>query len=499
MKRSILSIALLAGIATADAQTMLVRDINPGTAGSLPSRLAAMGKKLVFTANDGTNGYELWVKDTSGTNLAFNINPASASSMAFANSRSMATLGKFIYFPANNGTSGTELYRWDGTNPPMLAAEVWTGGTGSGVDEVVSHKGKIYFDANDGTNGEELWSYDTTSGTATRLTDVNTFGSSIVSSITVYDTLIYFTANNGSTTGTELYSYNPATNSTTLVSDIEAGVGSSTPNNLVVIGGKLYFTASTTANGRELYSYNGMNVMRLTDVVTGSSNSINTTVTGTKIIAGLGTKIYFVGNDGTNFGHLYAYDPATGNTMLVYRTNPIGNSNIGSIISVKNKLYFGADNGVAGNELWMYNGVATPSMVADIYNGAISSNPTDFLQMDKTIYFRASDSANGSELFSLMDSTLSIKNIAFAGNVNVYPNPTAANVNMDITLEKAQTLTVTVADMAGRVVYQNNNTAYSTGRNTVAIPMANAAAGVYLYTLKDEQGRMMATGRFVKQ
>lgn len=498
MKRIIFSIAFLAGIASVNAQTMLVRDINPGTAGSFPSRLAAMGKKLVFTANDGTNGYELWVKDTSGTNLAFNINPASASSLNAANARSMATLGKFIYFPANNGTSGTELYRWDGTNPPMLAAEIWAGGTGSGVDEVVSYKGKIYFDANDGINGEELWAYDTTSGTATRLTDVNTSGSSFVSSITVYDTLVYFTANN-STTGTELYSYNPATNSTTLVSDIEAGIGSSSPNNLIVIGGKLYFTASTIANGRELYSYNGINVMRLTDIVVGSSNSINSTSSGAKIIAGLGTKIYFAGNDGTNFSHLYAYDPATGNTALVYRTNPIGNSNISSIIGVKNKLYFSADNGVAGNELWMYNGTATPSMVADIYTGAVGSNPAEFLQMDKTIYFRASDSANGSELFSLMDSTLSVKNIAFAGNVNVYPNPTAANVNMDITLEKVQTLTVTVADMAGRVVYQNNNTAYGTGRNTVAIPMANAAAGVYLYTLKDEQGRIMATGRVVKQ
>ncbi|OSZ81712.1 hypothetical protein CAP35_00130 [Chitinophagaceae bacterium IBVUCB1] len=498
MKHSILSIALLAGMANAFAQPMLVRDINPGTASSTPSRLAAMGKKLVFSANDGTNGFELWVRDTSGANLAFNINPASASSMSTTANRSMAMSGKFIYFPANNGTSGTELYRWDGTNPPMLAAEIWSGTNSSGVDEVISYKGKIYFDANDGINGEELWVYDTTSNTATRLTDVNNAGSSTVSSITVYDTLIYFTAFNN-TVGTELYSYNPNTNSTMLVSDIEAGISSSSPNNLTVIAGKLYFTAFTTANGRELYSYNGMNVMRLTDIVVGSNSSINNTSTGAKIIAALGTKIYFAGNDGTNFGHLYAYDPANGNTALVYRTNPIGNSNINTIFAVKNKLYFGAENGVNGNELWMYNGTATPSMIADIYSGSLSSSPTDFLQMDKTIYFRATDSANGTELFSLMDSTLSIKNIAFAGNVNVYPNPTAGNVNMDITLEKAATLSVTVADMAGRVVYQNNSTNYAVGRNNVTIPMANAAAGVYIYSLKDEQGRMMTTGRLVKQ
>ena len=58
MKRSLLSAALLAGVISANAQSV-VKDINPGTTGSFPYRMAAFGKNLVFTANDGTNGYEL--------------------------------------------------------------------------------------------------------------------------------------------------------------------------------------------------------------------------------------------------------------------------------------------------------------------------------------------------------------------------------------------------------------------------------------------------------
>jgi ELWxxDGT repeat protein len=498
MKRSILSAALLAGAISANAQTV-VKDINPGTSGSFPYRMAAFGKNLAFTANDGTNGYELWLKDSSGTNLAFNINPATASSFSTTSNRSMATVGKFIYFPANNGTSGTELYRWDGTTAPTLAAEVYTGASSAGVDEVVAYKGKVYFDANDGNFGEELWVYDTTANIAMRLTDINTgIGSSIIQNITVYDTLVYFTAYTVAN-GQELYSYNPTTNSTTMVSDIDAGANSSSPNNLIVIGNKLYFSASTTTYGRELYNYNGLNVMRLTDVAAGGLNTITNYASGQRLIAGFNNKVYFGGNDGTNLGHLYAYDPATGNTALVYKTNPTGNSNISNVHSAKNRIYFNADNGVNGNELWMFKGTGVPTMVADIYTGAISSNPAEFLQMGTTIYFRAADSANGTELFMLSDSTLGVKNIAFKADVNVYPNPTTGNATLAVTLENAQALNVSITDMAGRVVYNNGVVSYVSGKNEISLPVANMANGIYIYAIRSENGELMASGRLQKQ
>ena len=498
MKRSLLSVALLAGVISANAQSV-VKDINPGTTGSFPYRMAAFGKNLAFTANDGTNGYELWLKDSSGTNLAFNINPASASSFSTTQNRTMAVVGKYLYFPANNGTSGTELYRWDGTNPPTLAAEVYTGTSSAGVDEVVAYKGKVYFDANDGNYGEELWVYDTTGNIAMRLTDISAgASSSFISSIAVYDTLVYFSAYTPAT-GQELYAYNPTTNSTTLVSDIETGTGSSSPNNLTVIGNKLYFSASTTSFGRELYSYNGLNVMRLTDVAAGNLSTITNYSIGQRIIAGFNNKIYFAGNDGTNFGHLYAYDPATGNTALVYKTNPTGNSNISNILTAKNRIYFNADNGVNGNELWMYKGTGVPSMVADIYTGAVSSNPAEFLQMGINVYFRAADSANGTELFMLSDSTLSVKNITFNADVKVYPNPTTGNATLAVTLEKAQVLNVSVTDMAGRVVYNNGATSYTSGKNEILIPAENMANGIYIYAIRSENGTLMASGRIQKQ
>ena len=42
---------------------MLVKDINPGSDGSIPRILTNVGGTLFFAANDGTHGAELWKSD----------------------------------------------------------------------------------------------------------------------------------------------------------------------------------------------------------------------------------------------------------------------------------------------------------------------------------------------------------------------------------------------------------------------------------------------------
>src|SRR5205807_5582603 len=69
------------------AGTALVKDINPGSAygfpaSSSPNNLTAVGGTLFFSANDGTNGKELWKSDgtAAGTVLVKDINPGIADS-----------------------------------------------------------------------------------------------------------------------------------------------------------------------------------------------------------------------------------------------------------------------------------------------------------------------------------------------------------------------------------------------------------------------------------
>jgi ELWxxDGT repeat protein len=53
----------------------MVKDIVPGSGGSTPSGLIVAGNKIIFTANDGINGDEVWRSDgtTAGTVMVQNI------------------------------------------------------------------------------------------------------------------------------------------------------------------------------------------------------------------------------------------------------------------------------------------------------------------------------------------------------------------------------------------------------------------------------------------
>ncbi len=59
------------------AGTILVKDINPGSANASPYSLTVMGGTLFFGASDNANGAELWKSDgtTAGTLLVKDINP----------------------------------------------------------------------------------------------------------------------------------------------------------------------------------------------------------------------------------------------------------------------------------------------------------------------------------------------------------------------------------------------------------------------------------------
>src|SRR5690606_32946485 len=99
------------------AGTTLVADIHVGdpnaTLGSTPVFITDLAGTLYFRAIDDTNGNELWKSDgtAAGTVLVADINPGSASSTP----GNFTLNGNTLYFTANDGTTGVELYRTNGT------------------------------------------------------------------------------------------------------------------------------------------------------------------------------------------------------------------------------------------------------------------------------------------------------------------------------------------------------------------------------------------------
>jgi ELWxxDGT repeat protein len=83
-------------------------DINPGSASSSPDNLTNVNGVLFFTANDGTDGTELWKSDgtAAGTVLVQDINPGSADSSPLW----LTNVSGTLFFSAFDGTHGFELW-----------------------------------------------------------------------------------------------------------------------------------------------------------------------------------------------------------------------------------------------------------------------------------------------------------------------------------------------------------------------------------------------------
>jgi ELWxxDGT repeat protein len=101
--------------------TQLVAEITPGPNGSSPIGFTEFGNKVFFQAGsfvaDGL-GRELWKSDgtSAGTTIVADIFPGEGSSSPF----DLTVVGDTFFFSANDGTNGRELWALDLTTPPPL-------------------------------------------------------------------------------------------------------------------------------------------------------------------------------------------------------------------------------------------------------------------------------------------------------------------------------------------------------------------------------------------
>jgi ELWxxDGT repeat protein len=78
-----------------------------------------------------------------------------------------------LYFSANDGTNGYELWRSDGTDAGTVRVkDIQVGRDGSSPQRLTNLNGTLYFVADDGTHGFELWSSNGTEGGTVLLEDI---------------------------------------------------------------------------------------------------------------------------------------------------------------------------------------------------------------------------------------------------------------------------------------------------------------------------------------
>ncbi|WPB81180.1 HYR domain-containing protein [Archangium violaceum] len=148
-----------------ESGTVLVKDLSSASGGSHPGALTVLGKTLYFTANDGTSGHELWKLDTTASEpvpvRVKDILPGAGSGV-LAESLFALPAENLLLFAANDGVSGTELWRTDGTEAGTFVlhdiAPWQLGSNPAGFTRFSSSTGDtIAFSANDGKHGREPW------------------------------------------------------------------------------------------------------------------------------------------------------------------------------------------------------------------------------------------------------------------------------------------------------------------------------------------------------
>ncbi len=99
-------------------QASVVTDLRAGPLGASPFPFVPLPSRVIFTADDGVFGRELWSSDgtAQGTQRLTDINPGAGDGIELNSIHGpIVRAGSMAYFVGVNQASGRELYRTDGT------------------------------------------------------------------------------------------------------------------------------------------------------------------------------------------------------------------------------------------------------------------------------------------------------------------------------------------------------------------------------------------------
>ncbi len=365
---------------------------------------------LFFSATDSSHGRELWKSDgtAGGTGIVTDIRSGSGDSNP-SNFLTATLQGKpVLVFTADDGMSGTELWSSDGTplgTTRIADIQPGLGGSISGyvglTAMTVGGSDEVFFVADDGTHGRELWHTNGTALGTSIVADLNPAGGSDPTALTVFpvagaDRLFFSAKPDGvhaalcSSDGTEA--------GTAIVPDAD-GHQIADPTEMAVLDNGvaelLFFAATDSVAGAEIWRSDGIAPPELVADINqkpGTGSNPSHLTPGDSIL-------YFVADDGSLGPELWQTDGTEPGTNVVADiNNGNGGSSPENLTPVGSTLFFTANDGLHGIELWKTDGTDTGTVrVTDINPQAASSTPGGLLNVRGTLFFAAQDAVAGRE------------------------------------------------------------------------------------------------------
>ncbi len=441
------------------AGTTLLKTFPNDNPDPLPGGFRQLGTKVVFIATTLATGAELWVTDgtAAGTVLLRDIAPGTTGgSIALLPAAIDSPTPGTLLFVANDGTTGRELWVTDGTAAgTKLLKDIFPGTSPSNPAEFVRLGSQILFQATaDNNRYLALWRTDgTASGTVQIVPDLFPFSAKNITALGTTGRALFNAF--GDQIGQELWVTDGTTAGTVLLKDLLPGLSSSDPRNFLSLGatGRVVFVADTALVGgsptARLWSSDGT-AAGTYEIKAG----LTYTNTGANVVAALGAKALFWADDGTgqalwstdgtagnavrlttgpnapaanysNDGSGYGVFTALGSKLLFWDNanntyaspwvtdgTPAGTFQLGSeflgntsgFAVIGSQAYFNADGfNFSGNELYTTDGTVAGTRLLQNINPMAngSSSPQQFVVLNGQLYFQANDGTHGAELMSL--------------------------------------------------------------------------------------------------
>ncbi|TWT55099.1 hypothetical protein Pla22_27530 [Rubripirellula amarantea] len=494
---------------------VLVKDIAQGTNpaysylyGSQPGEFTNLNGTLIFTANDGVNGYELWKSDgtTAGTTLITDLTAGYFGSSLDP----VATTSNYYYFVKNEATS--DLWRTDGTASGTILVEPTIGGYYYGIGSATAGTTKLFFTEPDqpdlfvtsgslndkvqltsnvsssgsypvstaAANGQlyfrsqsKLWTSDGTETGTIEIADSYPFAYSGTEN-TVGDlgngTVLF---SGQGTDGHELWKTDGTVAGTSQLKDLFPGSFSSYPFNFAVASGTAFFTAraqdsSLNDLGYELWKSDG------TAAGTVFVQDINLGISGSYIrnMTAVGNRVYFTARDSSNITQLWTSDGTTTEKVLDVATSTTLDQPA-ALLSYDNRLFF-----TDADLLWVADGNQATNL--DAVTSVGSSVVGAMESYDGELYFAANSdeiwrtTRNGSGVITGTTMVADLESAAYTysnpdqltavGDTLFFVAYTDASVDQDFELWKIDSGTASVvADVFDGTLYPETNSDYPFG------------------------------------
>ena len=421
------ALLVLLALPVAAVEPYLVKDIEPATTpvGSDPSQLVTFRGAVLFFADDGLSGRQLWRTDgtPAGTFQLSDAPPgALPEPMAF-----FITERLYFFLSAHPLIGVPSLWVSDGT-PAGTFRLTEEGVSVSGLQRLfAASQGLLYFTALDWEHGYELWRTDGTAAGTRIVADIQPgLDSSNIQGLAELRGLVWFGADDG-VHGGALWRTNGTPEGTALAVDpVPSSSRHGSVEQLQVLRNRLVFFAPPPGRGQARQLWAGDGTVKGTHPVTKLPQG---TVLVEPAVVHAG-KLYFVTQRKT-FQTLWVSDGTPRGTRTLV-ANPAVSHDLLFSKGVGNRLFFRAFDSEHGIEPWVTDGTpAGTRMLRDACPGECFSYPAPLKVFDGRLYFFAATSLETTGLWStdgtpagtrlVKDDILPVHDIFVVGNHLLFP------------------------------------------------------------------------------